>query len=821
MQRSWLTPEKVNRENGGGKAGELAHMQQLGVRVPDFIVLSCEAATRIRSRKPMQYLPEELAEMHALLAERLPDAALYSVRSSANREDGESTSFAGLFETYLNVPFADLPGKVLECLASLDQEHVRVYMEHHQMEAGSLEMAVVIQKMVPAEKSGVLFTANPKGLLNETVVVAGLGLGEGVVQGEVPVTTYYLKRDEELQYYERQGDSPLLSAAEMAELLCQSDRLQEEMGPWLDCEFAIQGGRVYLLQVRPITTLLKNSDQVPLVYNNSNLMESYPGLTLPLTESFIQFAYQQVFKGVAWRFSHSEELLAAYEPALRQLVQAVNGRMYYNMNHLYSLLQFLPFPKLVLPIWQEMMGMRQGGVVIQPEMQKELGTWESLRISVRILKEFCAAPRHMERLNAGFEAIEQSFRLQFDSELSAEKVKALYAELAKKVLAHWDVTLVNDLYAFVYTGILQRLLERWGSEADLLHWNKWFSGIPAMTSMEPVWALQALAERVKEDGLREELQQLTSQEAVHIYLAADETGFGEQFMNYIERYGDRSLEELKLETETFRTNPFLALEQLLRLSENGQLERFRPKQEETAADWENQLSFAGVKRTIIRFLAKRARLGIQHRETSRLNRSRIYGMVRTMMLRLGKIAVDRERLASKGDIFYLTLAEVEELSQTDNSRDWQKLVEARRSDYRGYGRLPAYGYLLFQESAHSKTVQNAEAVKDERSLKDLRGIPTSSGVVTGEVLVVADPKKAGDVSGKILVTSMTDPGWVFLLTQAAGVIAEKGSLLSHTAIISRELGIPAVVNVRNATTLLESGQRVQMDGTSGKITILE
>lgn len=820
-QQTWLQPEEVTAANSGGKAGELARMKRMGVRVPDFLTLSQEAAARIRKREKRAFLPEELAELRHLLQERLPDTRLFAVRSSANHEDGEGASFAGLLETYLNVSKENLPGKILACLDSLEQAHIQAYADHHRLEGDELEMGVIIQEMVPAEKSGVLFTVNPKGLLNESVVVVGSGLGEGVVQELVPVTTYYLKRDEELQYFEREEDSPLLKPDELADLLRQTDLLEEQVGERLDIEFSIAQERVYLLQVRPITNLGKPGERVPQAFNNSNLVESYPGLTLPLTESFIQFAYEQVFRGVAWRFSRSQALLDAYDPAFRQMLQAINGRMYYHMNHLYSLLQFLPFPKLVLPIWQEMMGMHQGGMVIQPELKKQTGLWESLRISLRILKEFHAAPHHMELLNDSFQSIEATFRGCFHKEMSQREVKELYGKLASKVLANWDVTLVNDLYAFVYTGILQRLLKRWGDEEDLLHWNKWFSGIPAITSMEPVHALQALAKRVQEEGSQEELAAIQTPEELSVFLAADETGFSEQFEEYIDCYGDRSLEELKLETETFRTNPLKALEQLLLMVKKSQQDYLRESSETADELWEESLSFKGIKRQTIRFLSRRARLGIQHRETSRLNRSRIYGMVRALLLRVGEIAVERGQLDQKKEIFFLTLSEVDALNQPGIGRDWRKLVRSRRQDYAGYAKLPAYGYLLFQDQPFSKSVRNAETVRRERGTEELRGIPTSSGVVEGEILVVEDPKQADNVEGKILVTRMTDPGWVFLLTRASGVIAEKGSLLSHTAIISRELGIPAIVNVHQATTLLESGIRVRMDGNSGKIMVMD
>ena len=120
-----------------------------------------------------------------------------------------------------------------------------------------------------------------------------------------------------------------MTEKERADLLQQVDGLTSKQ---LDVEFAIADGSVYVLQSRPITTFPTGA---MTVLNNSNLVESYPGLTQPLTESFITFAYEQVFKGVAWRFSRSQALLDHYASAFQELVVRVNGRMYYNMNHLF------------------------------------------------------------------------------------------------------------------------------------------------------------------------------------------------------------------------------------------------------------------------------------------------------------------------------------------------------------------------------------------------------------------------------------------------------------------------------------------------------
>ncbi|MGP6146747.1 PEP/pyruvate-binding domain-containing protein [Jeotgalibaca sp. A122] len=790
--KNWLTYNQMTRENSGGKAVELANMKKLGLNVPDFFALSMPVADYIRQTGNTMEVEEELLAS-------LSEVPLYAVRSSAIMEDGNETSFAGLFETFLNVPKEKLGEKILACLRAVGNNHIQDYVHFHEIEKRELGLTVIVQEMVPAEKSGVLFTANPQGLLNESVLIVGNGLGEGVVNAEVPVTTYFLKRDESLIYFEREEDSPQLREEELESLLEQVDGLSEEK---LDIEFAVYKGEVFVLQARPITTYPRGE---VVVYNNSNLVESYPGLTQPLTESFIKFAYEHVFKGVAWRFSRSQALVASYQSAFEELVVRINGRMYYNMNHLYGLLQFLPFPKLILPIWQEMMGFSQKEVVISHDLEKKTSLWESLSISVRILKELITAPQQMDELNQEFQDTSVFFTETYKADMTADEVEQLYNTLAEQVLTKWDITLVNDLYAFIYTGISKRILRKWGKDPESGEWYHWFSGIPMMSSMEPVIGMQQLMAFVREHDLVEELKQIQTESELALFLNR-KPAFAQEFTRYIDKYGDRGLEELKLEADTFRSQPLKAIRQMVDLLDTS------PKPITTAPS-EMEEPFKGWRKHVFRFVSKRARLGIQHRETSRLNRSRIYGMVRTLFGRLGEIAEQKGLISAHDDVFWLTTEEIFDL------KDYHGVIEERKLAQEGFESLPAYGYLVFQGSPYNKVVRNIENARQGTDEKILQGTPTSNGIVEGEILVVHQPNEVRtDAKDKILVTQMTDPGWVFLLTQAKGIIAEKGSLLSHTAIISRELGIPAVVGIKHATQQLQSGEQVILDGNTGQVT---
>ena len=212
-------------------------------------------------------------------------------------------------------------------------------------------------------------------------------------------------------------------------------------------------------------------------------------------------------------------------------------------------------------------------------------------------------------------------------------------------------------------------------------------------------------------------------------------------------------------------------------------------------------------------------LGIGNREIQRLNRSRIFGMVREVVLRLGEIYVKAGYIDGKRDVFWLTLDELRSLA--DNGCDMRETVFRRKKKYEMFELLPAYSRIVFSGEAFDKNHKNINMNAVYSDKDEMLGVPCSNGVVEGEAYVVTDVKKATSVKNKILITKMTDPGWVFLLAEAKGVVSEKGSLLSHTAIISRELGIPAVVGIDSLMSTVKSGDIVRLDGASGVVKIIK
>ena len=293
----------------------------------------------------------------------------------------------------------------------------------------------------------------------------------------------------------------------------------------------------------------------------------------------------------------------------------------------------------------------------------------------------------------------------------------------------------------------------------------------------------------------------------------------QSIQDFIEEYGDRSPEELKLETQTFRSHPESLLKLLSQRLNQAHNPHSHPKKIK-----DSQISKRKPSNIFIRFLSKQAKLGIRNRELSRLHRTRLYGMTRTLMTTIGHRLFEEDVIDSPSDVFFLELNEIFEKQEIIMKRDYRSLIHQRREKQDRDQLLPAYSRLVYSDTIFEKSSFDFNVVSSQKGdQNDYYGQGCSPGQIQGQILVIQDVHQALDIDikDKIIVTKMTDPGWVFILMEAKGIITEKGSILSHTAIISRELGIPAVVNVKDACQIFENGQRVAIDGLAGQIKRLK
>ncbi|MBO4681155.1 MAG: phosphoenolpyruvate synthase [Clostridiales bacterium] len=747
----------------GGKADNLILMRDNGIPVPEFVVVTDGKAPEI---------PWEVS----------------SVRSSADLEDGASDSFAGQFDTYLNVPKNGLQEKIDLCILSASNKGAAEYIRQREIGSEEVKMSVIVQKMIDSDCSGVMFTANPQGIMNECVITVGKGTGDNVVSDKTDTTSYYYNTNDDLYYYE--GANDLLSSERIRELIGLAAKIKELMGDYLDIEFSVKDGKIYILQARKITTFANCDPSKFLILDNSNIVESYPNLSLPLTCGFVGFVYSGVFEGLCRRIIGEDKYLDGLKPVFGNMVGNVNGRMYYKISNWYTLIKFLPFRKKIIPVWQEMLGVKNKTYDEKQDMKVSFA--QRMKINKRIISAFRNSPKEMEKLNQEFIRINDDFYKSYHDGMSNEELIAQYRIIEKRLLACWDITLINDLYTFVHTGLLKHYLRKKYDDADDKT-NEFLSGITNIESLKPVRAMIDLAYSRK--GLTE-------------------NEFKQRVAEYIKLYGDRNLEELKLESPTFRTNPELLIKKIDEYCEDeAKLEEIHKS---IMKDDERDMS--GESRRI-RKLAFKCSVGISNREISRLNRSRIYGMVREIVRSLGKNFAKEGLIDSKNDVFYLTYDEM--FTMAKEPFDARDRIAQRKNEYLTYKCLPAFSRIIFEKGEFSKHHVSVNSHRMAEQTGVMQGVPCSGGISEGEALVVEDISMLENSKDKILVTKMTDPGWVFYLASAKGVISQKGSILSHTAIISREIGIPSIVGVANVMNRINTGDVVRMDGSSGRIEIVK
>lgn len=725
------------------KADNLIILKDMGLPVPPFI----------------------LARKEAEIDMSFSDAERFAVRSSYDAEDGDSASYAGQLDTIINVERASIVEafrKVYDSYsqASIEQYKKAVDLKGNKSEAG---MTVIIQEMIDSEISGVLFTANPLGVLNEIVIVAGYGQGCNVVEDKIETSSYYYNTTDEIYLRDGSEATPELTENHIKKLVEYATSIKNYFKAEMDIEYAIVGEDIYVLQARPITTLTKASQ---IVLDNSNIVESYPGISLPATQSFVHEIYYKVFRALCQRITGDMKLVQSMDESLQHMTDAVNGRIYYRISNWYTVLQLLPFSRKIISIWQEMLGVDEKSVTYTDYKVK---VTTKLRLVWNFILYLNKTPKLMEELDCRFKNALPEYQRRIESTQDIDELIEVYEDIKSELTSVWDITLVNDMCAFVYTALA-------GKKNKSV-----IAGHKNLESMKPVKAMQKVIIVAKQYGIGSKEYQAKKED-------------------YISQYGDRIAEELKLETRTYRVCPEL-FDEYIR-------EHIQDEIIESLEDTYTEKKREGI-------FIRRAKRAICDREISRLDRSRVFGISRAILLKIGARLKEQGYIEDIYDVFYLFYDEM----RGDNPDSFKQIIADRRSEYKAYDSIPAFSRLVFNGKVVSKNLNN---VTTHIISKDItRGVPVSDGKVTGEIIVVDKVSPGIDTTKKIIVTKMTDPGWVFLIQNCKGVIAEKGSLLSHTAIVTRELGKPAIVNVKDATSFFKNGDVVEMDAATGIIRLIK
>ncbi len=884
------------RRESGGKGYNLYLLSGQGVRVPPWVALGRSIFDQFLSESEAENSIQDLLDAYAsgrlepdavsdrikqvLMAPDWPDGVgeqvqagyrriagdsegLISVRSSAADEDSATHSFAGQLSSFLYVRgLEETLRKVRECWASNFSARALAYRLENGLPMKGLSVAVILQKMIDPETSGVLFTCDPQDGSPATYVASAVyGVGEGLVSGALEADTYWIEsRSGEVRKREivpkeqafRRGsdggclpenvpadlrDKPCLDDATLGMLYRQGKRLDEFYGRPQDIEWAFDGKNLYILQARPVTTAASNASGYPNLWDNSNIIESYGGPTLPLSFTFALHNYKAVYIQFCEILHVPPKVVKDMEPYLGNMLGCINGRVYYNLYNWYKLVGVLPGFSRNRQFMETMMGVSEELSSEIAERIRPHPSWETMRGKLRrfvtgvsfVVYHFRIQPI-VDRFLSDFQKEYNDFRHRDYRRMSSDGILNAYIEMDRRMLNHWKAPIINDFLCMVHFGLLKKLTEKWLSGLDENIQNDLLAGGGEIESAEPTRVLIQLAGRVANDKkLRELIEHTDAADLMEALNQSEHRDFYRLICEYIERFGFRCMSEMKLEETDLFTDPrflFVCLKNYLR-SGTVDLAAYERRKTELRINAEKRVrsKLQGIKRLVYLRCLHLARKAIRNRENTRFARTRVYGVARSMFQAMGDDLASKGIIEAPRDIFYLTLEEVFGIHHgTLTAYSLKDFIALRKQEYERFEseepkkrfmtRGPVYWENNFlRESAKPDVPVDADY--------DLKGTPCCPGVVEGVVKVVHSPSDNLELNGEILVTPRTDPGWVPLYPSVSGLLVERGSLLSHSAIVAREMGLPAIVSIPGLVDTLQSGQLIRINAGEGTITIID
>ncbi|MEW5900187.1 MAG: PEP/pyruvate-binding domain-containing protein, partial [Acidobacteriota bacterium] len=873
----WRTSRHKIRERAvGGKAWNLFRLCSYGFPVPPFCVVSTSVLDEaLRSRQPeieaglktlgaqsveeveqfsrslmdfiqgVQFSREFRQEIRGVLTSLFGQSGRFAVRSSIVGEDAVRHSFAGQMDSFLDVPEMHLFEAIKKVWASAFSPRALLYRREKRVQEDEIAAAVIIQEMVRSVASGILFTRHPDSRGRECIISAGFGLGEGVVSNRIETDTYRIPwqggaivKKVAIKDYRVTGkkqvqggtevervpetmkSEPVLTEAQVRALQDIGVKAERSFGLPLDIEWAFDSqGKLFVLQARPIVFAEDfPSPTLQRLWDNSNIVESYPGVTLPLTFSFVRRCYEIIFRDAATKLTLARKVLNQRQDIFPNMIGLLDGRVYYNLLNWYTMQACFPGFNKYKDSWDRMIGISQN----TPFSRRRFSFIHALSSTLKLCWIMLAVKRTAGKFFRSFNRAYDKFKDIDFARATEHDLLALYEALDREFSRKWYLTLYNDFCAIKYYDWLKTLCAKWTNEKTNNLQNSLLCGVREMESVAPVRSLARLAEMIHS---KPDYRNLFGQNDDHkIWPAIQQNPalapLKAALTAYLKAYGDRSLEELKLEKPTFREEPT----QLIRLIRDFLHSGLSPELMDHKDQKIRREAEAAVKRHLrnpfkrlaFGFVLKNARRAVAQRENMRFARTRLFGIIRRLFSRLGKLLEENGFLDSAPDIYYLTVEEVFSLIQgTAVTQNLRGLVTLRKAEYERYAQKSPRARFETTGIPYLHSAYEEKAGRDGN--KRLKGISCSSGRAWGTAKVVIDPRLARGNGNSILVAQSTDPGWVFLMISAKGIVTERGSVLSHTAIIGRELGIPTIVGVKDATKLIPDGASLCIDGGTGDV----
>ncbi len=790
MEPKILTIQEISDEEVGGKAKGLAELTQMGLPVPPAFVIQHARG---------EDLPSDLMQRYEEIG-----AGLVAVRSSAIGEDGADASFAGQYETILNVEGRDhLHAAIKQCVASLESARAQAY-KNEKADVGTVEMCVVVQRMVDARAAGVLFTADPvTGRHDRLVIDAVEGLGEALVSGEATPDHFALDRQDTIVFEEVVHDTRVLSNDEIAALAKGAREAAAKIGSHLDMEWAIdQDGTLYWLQARPITTLssdLKELD-TPIpddhVITRCNVGEMMPGAVCPLTFDVqgraIEEGMQQMQVEYAGRKAVTEEWTQ---------MNLFFGHWYMNLTGCIEGARFVSINNA------EAIGRTVCGRSL-PELKEPTGKANYLRRvwgTIQFLRYCVRAPKVLADLEERLHFMHLRYT---DDSISMER------ELAAKF--HWlvkgnETQLRSTAGCSVMEGLVQGIITGGKETANTEEQAEIAKLLAGADNVESAMLVEHLDEVVDmiatHPEAREKFQRTDPAEALTWLRSVESGAAGLRFADFLKRHGHRSYRELCMREKGWSDEP----EKLIITMQASIAARFHgnhPPKHAAPADVQKLSWF-------LRKILPITHRAIRRREHNKSVLVEITNRLKRGYRYLGHLLVKEGKLPDADLVFFFLRKELQDFANDPTPAKVAHAIDRRKA-------LAFHEKMEFSEISvgpPEPVVWQPTASENEG---ELVGRPVSRGIVEGLARVAHTVEEAAGLQpGEILIAPITDVGWTPYFSLIAGLATDVGSAVSHGAVIAREYGLPAIVNLQGATRVFKTGDRVRLDADKGILSRID
>lgn len=836
-QHKNLSIKDINRhlnERVGAKAGNLARLKHFNFRVPDGFILDKEIFRRImkehrlwgsiRNELKALYLTNIslvskriLATLESLDLDSLKQSIIpyldpkktYAVRSSAILEDLEDQSFAGQYDTVLHCSTADeVIEAVKTCYRSLYSESNLHYVVDHHLPIAKLQMAILVQEMVDAECSGVVFTVNPvSGIDTEILAEVTSGVAEGLVAGQVNGERYLFdwKKDEWLDI---PSGRPILGPYLREILMQEALALQVHFGRPQDIEFCFYLDHFYVVQSRPVSSIqFQGYDSV---WTTADFKDG--GVSSTVCKPYMWSLYEYIWERKLRDFIIDGRILKESQLPERLSIMAY-ARPYWNLSFVKYALSKIPG-------------------YVEKDFDQEYGIQSVYKGRGETTKLNPGSLYHVGKIAWALKRIqkEQAHKLEnflderkeryqqllafLDNDEPSGKLAVIWYQLTKFEYMETEGTYFQQIFLnTVYQSLYKDKICEYLSDSEYL---SLLGGLDNISHLRPFYAMWTMSRTIRKSEQLSKYWEEDTETISSQYLEEPDRYPG--LAQFFETFGYHSDRELDVSYPNYIEDPrpiVQNIKQLLTVEDEEAPFDEQEKQRENYQAMREKLAAAVGPKNQAKLLevVDNMREMLWWREELRDISSMYYHLIRLYTMEIAKLLVEENALDHVEDVWFVKLEDLWAYFDNPEEVDLRSKITTAKEYYYSFAHCQNPNEI--GRNFTKRPVPHFYTDEDH-----FAGLGCNQGVVTARARVVYSFEEMDTIEpGEILVTKFTDTGWTPKFAILAGVITEYGGLLCHAAIVSREYGLPCIVHLDGATEKIKNGSLITMDGATGEVII--